>query len=248
MTIKWAPSRLDRYSHAVDPLAHHPVDVLTAECGHQLGVAAPLYDDPPGLTCPDCVLHQLARATGASAESCGCRAEVAGLRAMLTEFIELADAPGLSAGQRVNRLEALAHRARDELDGLRATALAALATRWIAAQLPAPGPAEEGDARGAGGGGPFRCWTGTTMPSTRSPPPHRHGHGRLRPPAPDQRHPRRRASPCALRRVSPPPTRPRRGLRQPCRPGRVRGHLRLRRGRRWTVHDGRAARHAGRGR
>ncbi len=46
MTIKWAPSGLDRYSHAVAPLAHHPVDVLTAQCGHPLGVAAPFYDDP----------------------------------------------------------------------------------------------------------------------------------------------------------------------------------------------------------
>ncbi len=143
MTIKWAPSGLDHYSHAIPPLAQHPVGVLEAECGHPLPPGLTLDEDTSGLRCPQCLLELLARTPGAPAAACPCPAaqDNACLRARLCEFIELAEAPGLWA----NQLTTLARQARSDLTTFRARQLAELATRWIAAPLPDPGPAEDGE-------------------------------------------------------------------------------------------------------
>ncbi len=127
--MQWAPSELDHYSHAVTPQAEHPVGGLTAVCGHPLASGVPLYEDAPGLKCLQCVLHLLAPAAVCT---CTGAQEAAGLRARLSEFIELAEAPGLWVSQWAE----LARQARRDLEGFRARQLAELAQRHAARALP----------------------------------------------------------------------------------------------------------------
>jgi hypothetical protein len=54
MTIKWGLSILDWRHHAIDELAHHPIGVFKAQCGHQLMTVTPLREHPPGKVCAEC--------------------------------------------------------------------------------------------------------------------------------------------------------------------------------------------------
>ncbi len=143
--MKWAPSALDHYSHALTPLAaQHPDGALTAVCGHPLPPGVTVSEDAPDPKCPQCVLDLLAREWGVPAVACTCTAaqEITCLRARLIEFIELAEAPGLW----VSQLARVADQARSDLNKLRGRQLAELAQRWIAAQLPEAHPVEDGGA------------------------------------------------------------------------------------------------------
>ncbi len=140
--MKWAPSELDRYSHALTPLAaQHPDGVRTAVCGRQLPPGVPLYEDAPDPKCLQCVLDLLTRDTGVPAAVCTCTAaeEIACLWARMIEFIELAEAPGLWVGQ----LATVADQARNDLEKFRGRQIGELAQQWTARQPPEAHPLDE---------------------------------------------------------------------------------------------------------
>ena len=54
IAARWGLSSLDWHAHAIDEKADHPSGVYLARCGHRLGKANTLYDDPPSRICPSC--------------------------------------------------------------------------------------------------------------------------------------------------------------------------------------------------
>jgi hypothetical protein len=60
--MKWALSRLDWRSHAIDEQRDHPIGALIAECGHRLVVISSLHDQPNGRPCEACAAQQFGRA------------------------------------------------------------------------------------------------------------------------------------------------------------------------------------------
>jgi hypothetical protein len=57
---RWVISPTDGQTHSLRPVSDHPLDVLTARCGHLLPVGVPQYEQLPGwqlcVTCLWCYL------------------------------------------------------------------------------------------------------------------------------------------------------------------------------------------------